>query len=105
MSNAVLVLEDGSVWPGEAFGADVPTEGEVVFNTSMTGYQEIATDASYDGQMVVLTHPQVGNYGVSAQAAESEHPWIRALVVRELSATYHHWEASESLDAYLRRHG
>ena len=105
MANAVLVLEDGSAWHGEPFGADVPATGEVVFNTAMTGYQEIATDASYNGQMVVLTHPQIGNYGVSASAEESERPWIRALIVRDLSPTYHHWEARESLDAYLRRHG
>jgi carbamoyl-phosphate synthase small subunit len=105
MPNAVLALEDGSHWFGDAFGAAVPSDGEVVFNTSMTGYQEISTDASYAGQMVVLTHPQIGNYGVSSSAAESNRPWIEALVVRELSATYHHWEASESLDAYLRRSG
>jgi carbamoyl-phosphate synthase small subunit len=105
VGSAALVLEDGSAWTGDAFGAEVPAEGEVVFNTSMTGYQEIATDASYDGQMVVLTHPQVGNYGVSPGAQESERPWIRAFVVHDLSPTYHHWEATESLHDYLRRHG
>src|SRR5205814_505948 len=105
MASAVLALEDGSHWLGEPFGASVPSEGEVVFNTGMTGYQEIATDASYAGQMVVLTHPQVGNYGVAPSADESERPWLRALIVRELSATHHHWEARESLDAFLRRNG
>ncbi len=103
MPNAALVLEDDSSWIGEPFGADVPAEGEIVFNTSMSGYQEIATDASYAGQMVVLTHPQVGNYGVSASASESSRPWIQALIVRDLSPAYHHWEARESLHAFLRR--
>jgi len=105
MINAVLALEDGSRWFGEPFGASLPADGEVVFNTGMTGYQEIATDPSYAGQMVVLTHPQIGNYGVAPSAEESERPWVRALIVRELSQTYHHWEARESLDAFLKRHG
>src|SRR5215208_3898045 len=101
----VLVLEDGTVYPGTWFGAPVETGAEVVFNTGMSGYQEICTDPSYRGQMVVLTHPQIGNYGVDAAVAESTRPWIAALIVRELTAYHHHWTAAESLDTYLRRHG
>ncbi len=102
---AVLVLEDGSFFVGEPFGARVDAEGEVVFNTSMTGYQEICTDPSYRGQMVLLTHPQVGNYGVFGLASESTVPWIAALLVRDLAPFHHHWRAEESLDSYLSRHG
>src|SRR5579884_3713446 len=101
----VLVLEDGTVYPGTLFGAPVEAAAEVVFNTGMAGYQEICTDPSYRGQMVVLTHPQVGNYGVDAAVSESTRPWVAALIVRELAAYHHHWSAAESLDAYLRRHG
>src|SRR4051812_36605269 len=101
----VLVLEDGTVYPGMLFGAPVEAGAEVVFNTGMSGYQEICTDPSYRGQMVVLTHPQIGNYGVDAAVAESTRPWIAALIVRELAPFHHHWTAAESLDSYLRRHG
>ncbi len=100
-----LALEDGSVYLGEPFGAEVDAAAEVVFNTGMTGYQEIATDPSYRGQMVVLTHPQVGNYGVAPSGDESVRPWISGLVVRELAAHPHHWEARERLEAYLARWG
>ena len=102
---AALALEDGSVFVGRPFGADAPAEGEVVFNTAMTGYQEICTDASYRGQLVVLTHPQVGNYGVSSAAQEAERPWVAALLVRELAQRPHHWASEETLDGYLRRWG
>ena len=102
---AALALEDGSVFVGRSFGADAPAEGEVVFNTAMTGYQEICTDASYRGQLVVLTHPQVGNYGVSSAAQEAERPWVAALLVRELAQRPHHWASEETLDGYLRRWG
>jgi carbamoyl-phosphate synthase small subunit len=102
---AALALEDGSVFVGRPFGADAPAEGEVVFNTAMTGYQEICTDASYRGQLVVLTHPQVGNYGVSSVAQEAERPWVAALLVRELAQRPHHWASEETLDGYLRRWG
>jgi carbamoyl-phosphate synthase small subunit len=104
-SPGVLVLEDGTVYPGTLFGAPVETAAEVVFNTGMAGYQEICTDPSYRGQMVVLTHPQIGNYGVDAGVSESTRPWVAALIVRELAAYHHHWSAAESLDDYLRRHG
>ena len=100
---AVLAMEDGSVWWGEAFGDGSPASGEVVFNTAMTGYQEIASDASYNGQIVVLTYPLIGNYGTFARAAESRRPWVEALVVRELVDTCR--EGTVDLDAYLRSYG
>jgi carbamoyl-phosphate synthase small subunit len=90
-ANVCLALEDGQLYYGQAFGAPVETEGEVVFNTSMTGYQEIATDPSYHGQMVVLTHPQIGNYGVQREATESKRPWVAALIVRDLAQYPNHW--------------
>ncbi len=100
---AVLGLEDGSVWWGEAFGDASSASGEVVFNTAMTGYQEIASDASYNGQLVVLTYPLIGNYGVFDRASESRRPWVEALVVRELNATCR--DDTIDLDAYLRQYG
>jgi carbamoyl-phosphate synthase small subunit len=104
-ADSCLALEDGRVFFGHAFGSRGEAEAEVVFNTSMAGYQEIATDPSYHGQMVVLTHPQVGNYGVQAQASESQRPWIAALIVRDLAAAPNHWLASGDLDDYLARAG
>jgi len=104
-ADACLALEDGRVFFGHSFGSRSEAEAEVVFNTSMAGYQEIATDPSYHGQMVVLTHPQVGNYGVQAQAAESKRPWIAALIVRDLAAAPNHWLASGDLDDYLAHAG
>ena len=100
---AVLALEDGSVWWGEAIGDASGASGEVVFNTAMTGYQEVASDPSYNGQIVVLTYPLIGNYGVFDRAAESRRPWVEALVVRELNATCR--EDTIDLDAYLRQYG
>lgn len=101
MSEAALALEDGSVFVGQAFGAPVDVAAEVVFNTGITGYQEVTTDPSYRGQMVVMTHPQIGNYGISASADESVRPWVSALVVRELSDFPHHWEARSRLEDFL----
>jgi carbamoyl-phosphate synthase small subunit len=100
---AVLGLEDGSTWWGEAFGDASAAWGEVVFNTAMTGYQEIASDASYNGQLVVLTYPLIGNYGTFERATESRRPWVEALIVRELDATCR--EDTLDLDAYLRQYG
>src|SRR5207244_12066644 len=97
---AVLGLEDGSTWWGEAFGDGSPASGEVVFNTAMTGYQEIASDASYNGQIVVLTYPLIGNYGTFDRAAESRRPWVEALVVREVVTTCR--EGTIDLAAYRR---
>ncbi len=99
----MLGLEDGSTWWGEAFGDATRASGEVVFNTAMTGYQEVVSDASYNGQIVVMTYPLIGNYGVFARAAESRRPWAEALVVRELNATCR--TGTDDLDAYLRANG
>ena len=100
---AVLALEDGSTWWGEAFGDGSPASGEVVFNTAMTGYQEIASDASYNGQIVVLTYPLIGNYGTFDRASESRRPWVEGLVVRELVDTCR--ADTTDLHAYLRSYG
>jgi len=102
---AVLALEDGSVFRGLAFGADAAIAGECVFNTSMTGYQEILTDPSYFGQIVAMTAVQIGNYGVNAADAESAAPKASGFVVRELSPVVSNWRSELSLGAYLRRHG
>jgi carbamoyl-phosphate synthase small subunit len=109
-TQAVLVLEDGSCYEGRAFGAFEPIlsserKGEVVFATAMTGYQEICTDPSYRGQMVVMTYPLIGNYGVNAEDVESRRPWLSALIVRECCEEYHHWRGRESLGDYLARAG
>lgn len=103
--DACLALEDGRVFFGRAFGARSAAEGEVVFNTSMIGYQEIATDPSYHGQMVVLTHPQVGNYGIHSEASESRRPWIAALIVRDLAHSPNHWLSRGDLDTFLAEAG
>jgi carbamoyl-phosphate synthase small subunit len=106
---AVLVLEDGATFYGRPFGAvealHSGRRGEVVFATGMTGYQEICTDPSYRGQMVVLTYPLIGNYGVAVDDVESRRPWLSALLVREYCDEYSNWRAAESLDDYLHRHG
>jgi carbamoyl-phosphate synthase small subunit len=102
---AVLALEDGRLFRGKAFGAVVERVGEVVFNTSMTGYQEIFTDPSYAGQIVVLTTPHVGNYGTSPSDAESSKPYIEGLVVREFSTVSSNWRSTEVADEYLERSG
>ena len=85
MNLAVLALEDGTVFEGQSFGAPVERTGEVVFNTAITGYQEVFTDPSYSGQIVVLTNPQIGNYGANANDSESARPYIEGLAVREFS--------------------
>ena len=105
MDIAKLALEDGTVFTGRAFGARGEIDGEVVFNTSMTGYQEILTDPSYHGQIVAMTYPLIGNYGVNAEDAESARPWVRAFVVRELSRLASNHRSGSTLDAYLQQHG
>jgi carbamoyl-phosphate synthase small subunit len=105
MEIAKLALEDGTVFTGRAFGARGEVDGEVVFNTSMTGYQEILTDPSYHGQIVAMTYPMIGNYGVNADDAESARPWVRAFVVRELSRLDSNHRSGGTLDAYLFEHG
>jgi carbamoyl-phosphate synthase small subunit len=102
---ALLALADGTVFRGTAFGALGERSGEVVFNTSMSGYQEIATDPSYAGQIVCMTYPQIGNYGVNLEDPEASLPWIEGLIVRELSPTVSNFRASGSLDEYLRDAG
>ena len=102
---AKLALEDGTVFTGRAFGARGEVDGEVVFNTSMTGYQEILTDPSYHGQIVAMTYPMIGNYGVNAEDAESARPWVRAFVVRELSRVASNHRSGGTLDGYLAEHG
>jgi carbamoyl-phosphate synthase small subunit len=101
VTEAAIALEDGSVYIGEAFGAQADVAAEVVFNTGMTGYQEVVTDPSYRGQMVVMTHPQIGNYGVADSGDESVRPWVSALIVRELAQQPHHWEARTRLEDFL----
>ncbi len=101
----MLVLEDGAVYEGYSFGAEVPACGEVVFTTSMTGYQEILTDPSYSGQIVVLTYPLVGNYGVNSQDIESKQVQVRGLVVREHCEVPSHWQSTETLGQYLAENG
>ena len=104
MSSALLALEDGSIWRGQPFGAPLTANGEVCFNTSMTGYQEILTDASYRGQIVAMTYPLIGNTGVNAVDVESAQPHVAGLVVRELSPMTSSWRSEESLGDYLTRH-
>jgi carbamoyl-phosphate synthase small subunit len=102
---AILTLEDGSVFEGRGFGARASACGEVCFNTSMTGYQEILTDPSYKGQIVTMTYPLIGNYGVNTQDVESWRPHVGGFVIRELSPVVSNWRADESLHGYLERNG
>jgi carbamoyl-phosphate synthase small subunit len=101
---AVLALADGTVFRGRAFGAEGEAVGELVFNTSMTGYQEILTDPSYEGQLVAMTYPEIGNVGVNREDVESRRPYVRGFVVREYREAPSSWRAEESLGAYLARH-
>ncbi len=101
---AKLALEDGTVFTGEAFGAPGEVDGEVCFNTSMTGYQEILTDPSYRGQIVTMTYPQIGNYGVNGEDVESCKPFLAGFIVRERSRRASNFRADGELDDYLRRH-
>lgn len=100
-----LLLEDGRSFRGELMGAEAIALGEVVFNTSMTGYQEVLTDPSYAGQIVVMTCPMIGNYGVCAEDAESAHPQVAGFVVRELVSSPSSWRAEDSLESYLEDGG
>ena len=105
MPSAILALEDGSVFEGRSFGASAERSGEVVFNTAITGYQEIFTDPSYAGQIVILTNPQIGNYGTNAADNESAHPYIEGLVVREFSSITSNWRSDEEAREFLSKHG
>jgi carbamoyl-phosphate synthase small subunit len=102
---AILALEDGSVFRGTAFGASATIAGECVFNTSMTGYQEILTDPSYFGQIVTMTAVQIGNYGINLEDEESSAPKCSGFVVREVSPVVSNWRSTLSLDAYLKKYG
>ena len=101
---AWLVLEDGTAFAGRAIGADGEAFGEVVFNTSMTGYQEILTDPSYKGQIVAMTYPHIGNYGVNDEDVESSRPWVEGFIIRELSPIASNFRSQMALDAYLTQH-
>ena len=105
MRRGVLVTASGEVFTGRAVGAEGPAVGEVVFNTSMTGYQEVLSDPSYAGQVVVMTSPHIGNYGVNDRDDQADAPAARGLVVRSLSRRHSNWRAEGSIAAYLRSHG
>src|SRR6201993_2737515 len=102
---AKLALEDGTIFAGRAFGAAGETFGEVVFNTSMTGYQEVLTDPSYKGQIVTMTYPLIGNYGVNTEDEESRQPQVEGFIVRELARHPSNFRAHGSLDEYLAANG
>ena len=105
---AALVLADGEVFEGEAIGADAPggvAGGEVVFNTVLTGYQEVITDPSYAGQIITFTYPHIGNYGVNDEDHESRRPFCRGVVVREMARRRSNWRSTDDLDSLLRSHG
>jgi carbamoyl-phosphate synthase small subunit len=101
---AILALEDGRIFRGQGYGHPGECQGEVVFNTSLTGYQEIATDPSYSGQIVVLTNPQIGNYGTNQADNESAKPYIEGLIVREFSAVSSNWRSEQVTDEYMERY-
>jgi len=105
LNPATLALEDGTVFEGTSFGAPQDKTGEVVFNTAITGYQEIFTDPSYAGQIVVLTYPEIGNYGANGYDQESFKPFIEGLVVREFSSIASNWRSQESADQFLAKNG
>jgi carbamoyl-phosphate synthase small subunit len=103
--DAYLALEDGRIFRGRAFGAEGEKTGEVVFNTSMSGYQEILTDPSYKGQIVTMTYPLIGNYGVNPEDIESDSPRVEGFIVKELSRLYSNWRGKISLEKYLKENG
>src|SRR3954471_21573820 len=102
---AILVLEDGRAFTGTSFGAEGEAFGEIVFNTSMSGYQEILTDPSYAGQIVTMTYPLIGNYGVNEDDVESRRAWVEGFVVREASRIVSNFRATSSLQDYLKKSG
>src|SRR5438477_1942018 len=103
-ASAVLALEDGTVFRGRSCGAEGLSVGELVFNTSLTGYQEILTDPSYKGQVVVMTYPMIGNYGITAEDNESRKAFLEGFVVRELCRYPSNWQSVETVEAFLRKH-
>lgn len=102
---AILALEDGTIFEGTSFGATGTVTGEACFNTSMTGYQEVLTDPSYRGQIVTMTYPLIGNYGVCEADNESAHPQVRGFAVEEVARVHSNWRAEEALPAWMERHG
>ena len=102
---AILALSDGKFYIGRSFGAEGEAIGEVVFNTSMTGYQEILTDPSYEGQLVAMTYPEIGNVGVNPEDVESRKPYVKGFIVKEYCALPSNWRATEPLHEYMREHG
>src|ERR671935_2547007 len=104
-TQAKLALEDGTVYTGRGFGARGERFGEVVFNTSMTGYQEVLTDPSYKGQIVTMTYPLIGNYGVNPEDRESRRPQVEGFIVREYARLPSNFRSQDSLDHYLAAHG
>jgi len=105
LNTAILALEDGTVFEGRSFGAPAECAGEVVFNTALTGYQEVFTDPSYAGQIVILTNPQIGNYGTNAEDNEAGRPYIEGLAVREFSSIASNWRSDTEAGDFLARHG
>ena len=103
--NAILALADGTIFRGDGFGATGKVGGEIVFNTAMTGYQEILTDPSYEGQIVAMTCPEIGNVGVNREDIESFRPFVKGFVVKEYWDAPSSWRATDSLGAYMRGHG
>lgn len=101
---ATLVLEGGAFFIGQSIGFEGEAQGEIVFNTSMSGYQEILTDPSYKGQIVTMTYPLIGNYGCNFEDVESQHPWVEGFVIKELASLPSNWRKKESLSDYLKRH-
>lgn len=100
----IIALEEGRIFKGRSFGAKGESFGEVVFNTSMTGYQEILTDPSYKGQIVVMTFPEIGNYGINQEDLESRKPFVEGFIVKEYSKIFSNWRANSSLDEFLKKH-
>jgi carbamoyl-phosphate synthase small subunit len=105
LDSAFLALEDGTLFEGRSFGAPAERSGEVVFNTALTGYQEVFTDPSYSGQIVILTNPQIGNYGTNQDDNESGRPYIESLAVREFSPIASNWRSDAEANSFLSRHG
>ena len=102
---ATLTLADGTSFAGRSFGSEGEAAGEVVFNTSMTGYQEILTDPSYEGQLVTMTYPEIGNVGVNPEDDESHRPYVRGFIVKEYCPVPSSWRATQALHAYMQEHG
>ncbi len=105
MKKAILVIEDGILFEGQGFGAEGETYGEVVFNTSITGYQEILTDPSYNGQIVTMTYPEIGNYGVNTEDVESRRPFLKGFIVKEYWSDPSNWRSQGDLGSYLTEYG